>query len=147
MSKKANILFTLLQGGNPVTMEELQREFPDIKAGSIVCLIFELRDKCGAVIETKRNGRRVESYRLVNPEEVAPRLTLSDGKPGRKKKVAAAVNTGDKGLDTLIENGEIDQVPLGETGTADDWESSTSVSTDELRGIQNDLGITDSYRE
>lgn len=147
MSKKANILFTLLQGGNPVTMEELQREFPDIKAGSIVCLIFELRDKCGAVIETKRNGRRVESYRLVNPEEVAPRLTLSDGKPGRKKKVAAVANTGDAGLNNLIEKGEIDEVPFGDVQSSDDWDSSTSVEADELRGIQNDLGIVDSYRE
>jgi len=80
-------LWGLLKSGKPVDFEDIVKAVGQ-KRNSVMVLICTMRFDFGAEIETEREGRKVKSYKLLNPDTVAPRM-VAKVKPAKVKAVKA----------------------------------------------------------
>lgn len=87
MATKLFKFFTLLKGGNEVTVESLKDfDGKELSAITIMTYIHELRNKYGAEIETIRDGKKAIAYIMKNGDNVkVPELRRNARK--MKKKV------------------------------------------------------------
>lgn len=80
-------LWGLMKSGKHVDFEDIVKAVGQ-KRNSVMVLICTMRFDFGAEIETERDGRKVKSYKLLNPETVAPRM-VAKSKPAKVKAVKA----------------------------------------------------------
>lgn len=85
-SPKVIQTYEMLKSGKPVTVDSMVSRL-GCKAGTLMVHICQLRGHFAANIENERDGRKVISYRLVNPSEVAPYM-VSKAKKTKAAKVA-----------------------------------------------------------
>jgi hypothetical protein len=131
-------LWSLMKDGNSVNFDDIVSAVGQ-KRNSVMVLICTMRFDFGAEIETERDGRKVKSYKLLNPETVAPRM-VAKAKPS-KVKAAKAVKAPKvsvtKTKTTVSKKSKV--VDLDESVSNDfDVEE---ISDSELADLRNQLGI------
>jgi hypothetical protein len=76
-------LWGLMKSGKSVNFEDIVTAVGQ-KRNSVMVLICTMRFDFGAEIETEREGRKVKSYKLTNPDVVAPRMVAKTTSPKNK---------------------------------------------------------------
>lgn len=66
-------LWGMLKSGKSVDFDTIVKNVGQ-KRNSVMVLVCTMRFDFGAEIETERDGRKVKSYKLLNPDTVAPRM-------------------------------------------------------------------------
>lgn len=134
--KKVEVLFTLMQSGEPVPVSIMIKTL-NVKQGSIMCLISALRNDFGAEIETERDGRKVLSYQLTNADSVKIPKKVAKTKAPKAAKVAVVKTKTRVARKASVV--DADEVPTIEVEEID--------SDAELASLKAELGLTESYSE
>jgi len=135
--KKVEVLFTLMQSGEPVPVEIMIKTL-NVKQGSIMCLISALRNDFGAEVETVRDGRKVLSYQLTNADKV--KIPTKLAKVAKAPKAAKVAITKTK---TTVSRKAV-KVADADIPTLDVQEIDSDI---ELASLRAELGLSDSYSE
>lgn len=114
-------LFSIFKaaGDAGISPEDLAREL-DVKLESLAVYIHALR-KCGAELDTRREGRKIVNYRLINPDTVEANVS-----PNRKPRTNKLTTT---------------KKPAKVEDEDDSFDPDSSYSESELRDLMNQLGI------
>jgi len=76
MSKVTNKhiqVYEIMKHGGSVNFDAMVKQM-GCKPATVMALIFGLRRHAGAEIDTERNGRKVESYKLINAAAIASKM-------------------------------------------------------------------------
>lgn len=129
-SSKVIATYEMLKSGKPVTVETLTSQL-GCKPGSVMIHVCQMRGHFGANITTNRDGRKVVSYTLTNPSEVAPYM-VGKTKAPKAPKVATI-----KVKNTVARTAKNSSaVP-----TIDSDFDVSEVSDAELADLKNQLGL------
>lgn len=132
-SSKVIATYEMLKSGKPVKVETLTSQL-GCKPGSVMIHICQMRGHFGAEIDTNRDGRRVVSYTLTNPSDVAPYMV---GKVKAAKAPKAAKVATVKVKNTVARTAKNSSaVP-----TIDSDFDVSEVSDAELADLKNQLGL------
>ena len=132
MSKKVEILFSMMKDGSKVPVSKMLKTL-NVKQGSVMCLISALRNDFGANIETERDGRKVLSYQLMNADKV--KIT-SKTKAPKVQKVATVAKTKTLEKKAAVVKDEVPTIDVEEI-----------TSDAELASLKAQLGLGESYSE
>lgn len=127
-------LWGLLKSGKPVDFEDIVKAVGQ-KRNSVMVLICTMRFDFGAEIETEREGRKVKTYKLLNPDVVAPRM-VAKAKPAKVKAVKAvkAVSVTQTKTTTSRKSKVVDESAIEDFGVEE-------ISDNELADLKEQLGI------
>ncbi|NDF98580.1 MAG: hypothetical protein EB101_06590 [Chitinophagia bacterium] len=127
-------LWGLLKSGKPVDFEDIVKAVGQ-KRNSVMVLICTMRFDFGAEIETEREGRKVKTYKLLNPDVVAPRM-VAKAKPAKVKAVKAvkAVSVKQTKTTTSRKSKVVDESAIEDFGVEE-------ISDTELADLKEQLGI------
>lgn len=127
-------LWGLLKSGKPVDFEDIVKAVGQ-KRNSVMVLICTMRFDFGAEIETEREGRKVKTYKLLNPDVVAPRM-VAKAKPAKVKAVKAvkAVSVKQTKTTTSRKSKVVDESAIEDFGIEE-------ISDNELADLKEQLGI------
>jgi hypothetical protein len=136
-SSKVVETYEMLKSGKSVTVDSMVAAL-GCKPGTLMVHICQMRGHFDAVIETERDGRKVVSYLLANPDEVAPHMLKNSIKVAKTLKAAKTPKV--KSTKTVVsrkaaKDDEFD-VP-----TLDADLDITEVSDAELADLRNQLGL------
>jgi len=136
-SSKVVETYEMLKSGKSVTVDSMVATL-GCKPGTLMVHICQMRGHFDAVIETERDGRKVVSYLLANPDEVAPHMLKTSIKVAKTPKAAKTPKV--KSTKTVVsrkaaKDDEFD-VP-----TLDADLDITEVSDAELADLRNQLGL------
>jgi hypothetical protein len=137
--KKVEILFTMMKDGSKVPVERMISQL-NVKQGSIMCLISALRNDFGADVLTERDGRKVLSYQLTNPDDVKiPTKVTKTAKTKAPKAAKVTVLKTKTRVSRKAVAVDADEVPTIEVEEID--------SDAELNALKAELGLTEAYSE
>ena len=127
-------LWSLLKSGKSVDFEDIVKAVGQ-KRNSVMVLICTMRFDFGAEIETEREGRKVKTYKLLNPDVVAPRM-VAKAKPAKVKAVKAvkAVSVKQTKTTTSRKSKVVDESAIEDFGVEE-------ISDTELADLKEQLGI------
>jgi len=130
-SPKVIETYEMLRSGKPVTVDSMVSRL-GCKTGTLMVHICQLRGHFAANIKNERNGRKVISYLLVNPSEVAPYM-VSKAKKTKASKVAKVAVVKTKSTVSRKKIG-------GEVPTIDSEYDITEISDLDLTDLKLQLG-------
>jgi hypothetical protein len=138
-SSKVVETYEMLKSGKSVTVDSMVAAL-GCKPGTLMVHICQMRGHFDAVIETERDGRKVVSYLLSNPDEVAPHMLKTSIKVAKTPKAAKTPKVKATKTKTVVsrkaaKDDEFD-VP-----TLDADLDITEVSDAELADLRNQLGL------
>jgi len=136
-------VYEMMKSGKSVSFDSLVTNL-GCKPSTVMALIFGLRRHAGGEIDTERNGRKVESYKLTNAADIAAKMITTQGssktKTPKTPKVAKTPKVKATKTKTVVsrkaaKDDEFD-VP-----TLDADLDITEVSDAELADLRNQLGL------
>ena len=134
-------VYELMKSGKSVSFDSLVTTL-GCKPSTVMALIFGLRRHAGGEIDTERNGRKVESYKLTNAAEIASKMVLNGSsktsktpKVAKKPKVKATKTKTVVSRKAIVKDSEFD-VP-----TLDSDLEITEINDAELADLRNQLGL------
>lgn len=137
-------VYEMMKHGKSVSFDSLVTTL-GCKPATVMALIFGLRRHAGAEIDTERNGRKVESYKLTNAEAIASKMVgktkaVKSAKPKAAAKVAVTKTKASSTISKKTKTVDIsDGIP-----TLDVEEINDAA---ELASLKAELGLGDSYAE
>lgn len=138
-SQKIVDTFTMLKSGSSVNFEKMVKSL-GVKPVTAMVFICSLRSDFGAEIETERDGRKVVSYKLLNADQVAPKMVLKT-KASKVAKTATPKVVATKTTTKTVVSRKASKVEDGSIPTLDEDLSISEVSDAELADLRNQLGL------
>jgi hypothetical protein len=127
-------VYEMMKSGKSVSFDSLVTNL-GCKPSTVMALIFGLRRHAGGEIDTERNGRKVESYKLTNAADIATKMVTAQGSPKTKTPKVKSTKTKTVVSRKAAKDDEFD-VP-----TLDADLDITEVSDAELADLRNQLGL------
>lgn len=136
-TRKMIEVYEMMKDGKPLKFDTLVSRL-GCKPVTAMVLICALRRDCGAVIETIRDGRKVESYQLTNAADIASKM-VGTSKVAKTKKTAKTT----KAAKVSVSKTKVSTRKAKATDVADaiDEYAVEEVSDDELADLKSQLGI------
>lgn len=131
-------LWGMLKSGKSVNFDTIVEKVGQ-KRNSVMVLICTMRFDFGAEIETEREGRKVKSYKLLNPQAVAPRM-VAKATAAKAPKAAKVAIKQTKTVVARKAKSVKAAAPDAEDSLVNDY-SIEEVSDAELADLKNQLGI------
>ena len=133
-------VYEMMKSGKSVSFDSLVTNL-GCKPSTVMALIFGLRRHAGGEIDTERNGRKVESYKLTNAADIAAKMVTAQSSSKTKTlKVAKTPKVKATKTKTVVSRkaakGDEFDVP-----TLDADLDITEVSDAELADLRNQLGL------
>jgi len=139
-TRKMIEVYEMLKDGKPFKFDTLVSRL-GCKPVTAMVLICALKRDCGAKIETIRDGRKVESYKLHNAEAIASKMV---GKTKTVKAPKAAKVAVLKTKTVVSRKPKAVAVDDGSIATLDVQEIDSDAELDALKA---ELGLSESYSE
>ena len=139
-TRKMIEVYEMLKDGKPFKFDTLVSRL-GCKPVTAMVLICALKRDCGAKIETIRDGRKVESYKLHNAEAIASKM-VGKTKAVKAPKVAKVAVL--KTKTTVSRKPKAVAVDDGSIVTLDVQEIDSDA---ELESLKAELGLSESYSE
>ena len=139
-TRKMIEVYEMLKDGKPFKFDTLVSRL-GCKPVTAMVLICALKRDCGAKIETIRDGRKVESYKLHNAEAIASKMV---GKTKTVKAPKAAKVAVLKTKTVVSRKPKAVAVDDGSIATLDVQEIDSDA---ELESLKAELGLSESYSE
>ena len=139
-TRKMIEVYEMLKDGKPFKFDTLVSRL-GCKPVTAMVLICALKRDCGANIETIRDGRKVESYKLHNAEAIASKMV---GKTKTVKAPKAAKVAVLKTKTVVSRKPKAVAVDDGSIATLDVQEIDSDAELDALKA---ELGLSESYSE
>jgi len=139
-TRKMIEVYEMLKDGKPFKFDTLVSRL-GCKPVTAMVLICALKRDCGAKIETIRDGRKVESYKLHNAEAIASKM-VGKTKAVKAPKVAKVAVL--KTKTTVSRKPKAVAVDDGSIATLDVQEIDSDA---ELESLKAELGLSESYSE
>ena len=139
-TRKMIEVYEMLKDGKPFKFDTLVKRL-GCKPVTAMVLICALKRDCGAKIETIRDGRKVESYKLHNAEAIASKM-VGKTKAVKAPKVAKVAVL--KTKTTVSRKPKAVAVDDGSIATLDVQEIDSDA---ELESLKAELGLSESYSE
>ena len=131
-------LWGMLKSGKSVDFDTIVDTIGQ-KRNSVMVLICTMKFDFGADIKTERDGRKVKSYKLLNPDAVAPRMVAKVAKATKAPKTAVAVKQTKAVVQRKQKTAKAGASDFEES-VANDY-SIEEVSDAELADLKSQLGI------
>jgi hypothetical protein len=139
-TRKMIEVYEMLKDGKPFKFDTLVSRL-GCKPVTAMVLICALKRDCGAKIETIRDGRKVESYKLHNAEAIASKMV------GKTKTVKAPKAAKVAVLKTKTVVSRKPKVVAVDDGSVPTIEVEEIDSDAELESLKAELGLSESYSE
>ena len=139
-TRKMIEVYEMMKDGKPLKFDTLVSRL-GCKPVTAMVLICALRRDCDAVIETIRDGRKVESYQLTNAADIASKM-VGSSKVTKTKKTVKTVKT-TKAAKVSVSKTKVStrKAKAADVADAVSEYAVEEVSDDELADLKSQLGI------
>ena len=138
-TRKMIEVYEMMKDGKPLKFDTLVSRL-GCKPVTAMVLICALRRDCGAVIETIRDGRKVESYQLTNAADIASKM-VGTSKVAKTKKTAKTTKAAKVSVSKTKTKVSTRKAKATDVADAIDEYAVEEVSDDELADLKSQLGI------
>lgn len=138
-TRKMIEVYEMMKDGKPLKFDTLVSRL-GCKPVTAMVLICALRRDCGAVIETIRDGRKVESYQLTNAADIASKM-VGTSKVAKTKKTAKTTKAAKVSVSKTKTKVSTRKAKATDVADAVDEYAVEEVSDDELADLKSQLGI------
>jgi hypothetical protein len=133
-------VYEMMKSGKSVSFDSLVTNL-GCKPSTVMALIFGLRRHAGGEIDTERNGRKVESYKLTNAADIAAKMvTAQSSSKTKTPKVAKTPKVKATKTKTVVSRKAVKDDEF-DVPTLDADLDITEVSDAELADLRNQLGL------